>query len=84
MAGIEPVFIELQCAQQDERARGKAPCASRSNGNVQASDRTATRAYDKARRQADLAGWKLKEVTTNGRFRAMVCPACVALMEGKQ
>lgn len=82
--GIEPVVVELQCAQQDERARGKAPCASRSNRNIIASDRNAGAAYAKARNKALLAGWRQKEVTTNGRFRAMVCPACVAMMEGDQ
>lgn len=84
MTGINPVLVELHCAQQDERARGKAPCASRVNANIVAHGRTATEASDRAKRAAREAGWKLKEVATNGRFRALVCATCASIMENDQ
>lgn len=79
---ISPIIVEIHCAQQDERARGKTPCASRANANIIAADRTHTQAYATAKRKALNAGWKVMEVRTNGRFRGLVCPSCFALMKG--
>ena len=79
--GIEPVIVELHCAQQDERSRGKTPCASRSNANVVGQGRDFRDARFRAEGRAKLAGWALKEVRTNGRFRGFVCPACLTFME---
>ena len=78
---IRPVIIELHCAQQHERANGRDACASRSNRNIVAAGRFVTDASARARGAAALAGWRVREVTTNGRFRGYVCPACCKLMD---
>lgn len=81
MSSIKPILVEIRCAQQDQRARGGNPCASFSNGNAIGEGRTLHDASRAAQNRARAARWKQRQVSTNGTYRALVCPACSALLD---
>jgi len=75
------ILVEIQCDRQDDRARGKDACYSRSNRNPTGTGRTHVEAHNFAKPQATGAGWIRRLIRHKGERMAWLCPNCAALAD---